>query len=148
MTSPSRDSSAALNTGRQVFWREQVCSGSSMTSEFAWSRGNPCCFVNNRSSPPSPLPFHFLGLVVPFSECYPLPRKTRQWRLCCPPSVPALATVTAPWARAWEEWVRIVSFFSPIIPSALKCSSRHFIFHRKCYALSNPFPSKPSILTS
>ena len=27
----------------------------------------------------------------------------------------------------------IYYFFSPIIPSASKCSSRHFIFHRKCF---------------
>ena len=38
---------------------------------------------------------------------------------------------------------------SPMIPSAPKCSSRHFIFHRKpAYVLSNPLPSKPSIVFS
>ena len=34
---------------------------------------------------------------------------------------------------------------SPIIPSAPKCSSRHFDL---LYTLSNPFPSKPSIIFS
>ena len=33
---------------------------------------------------------------------------------------------------------------SPIIPSAPKCSGRHFVFH----VLSNLFPSKPSIAFS
>ena len=37
---------------------------------------------------------------------------------------------------------------SPIIPSAPKYSSRHFTLHRKCYALSSPFPSKSSTVFS
>ena len=37
--------------------------------------------------------------------------------------------------------------FSPIIPRTPKFSS-HFIFHRTYTCLSNPFPSKPSIVSS